>query len=219
MATDPIRFDVPDNRNFRLIPEQFDGSHPNQPVLPNNCPLIHGVGVLINVDKDGKTGTVTGFSFLSKNEGAVQFKVMLSFDDSPKYGNWSMSPDRSLVGFQAAICGIDDDGHIQAHVRQMTYLMEAPRNLLQAVGVGITAPGKAAKMKMTHEAARRRKAQSDSTTGTEAGETAASGSESSGSGSGTKPAELTLATAKGIPLKRPVSPTPVYGTRGKLQKV
>ncbi|KAE8217044.1 hypothetical protein CF319_g8775 [Tilletia indica] len=52
MATKPIRFNVNDVENMRLIPEGFDGTNPDNDHLPPAVPFLTGTGVVKKVSPD-----------------------------------------------------------------------------------------------------------------------------------------------------------------------
>ncbi|KAE8211513.1 hypothetical protein CF319_g6620 [Tilletia indica] len=87
MSMYPLRLNVPDHRNFRLVPEQFDGSTAGASVFPSSQPQVHGVGVISSVDEVKRNGVITGFTFMNKSKGSQTFKMNLGFDDSAKYKN------------------------------------------------------------------------------------------------------------------------------------
>ncbi|KAE8216204.1 hypothetical protein CF319_g8948 [Tilletia indica] len=204
LSTNPIRLDVPDQRNLRLIPEQFDGSVGGQPVLPSSQPSVHGVGVMKQVDGDKRTGIITGFTFLNKNEGSLAYQLALEFEESPKYDNWVLNGVKALVAFEAVIVGIGEDQILKATVRNLAYLMDAPRPLLQALNIGVGSPGKFAKIQQARSSASKRKATDDTEPPV-----------ASGSGTTTPPPHTTEASETAAP----PSPTPGLLTRGKQQRV
>ncbi|KAE8218993.1 hypothetical protein CF319_g7235 [Tilletia indica] len=204
MATNPIRLDIPDHKNMRLIPEQFDGSVGGQPVLPSSQSSVHGVGVMKQVDGDKRNCIITGFTFLNKSEDSLSYQLALSFEESPKYDNWTLNGVKALVAFEAVIVGVGEDTILKAYVRNLTYRMDAPRPLLQALNIGINSPGKFAKIQQARSSANKRKANEE-----------CEAPVASGSGTTTPPPPITDASESAAP----PSPTPGLLTRGKQQRV
>ncbi|KAE8211521.1 hypothetical protein CF319_g9338 [Tilletia indica] len=94
-ASDPIQIHVPDIVNLRKIPEEFDGSNPDNPTLTPTQPTIAGLAVIQWVDDTKKTCVRTGFSFMGKDKAWVLFKVRASFEDVPRFANWTVPAPRT----------------------------------------------------------------------------------------------------------------------------
>ncbi|KAE8218025.1 hypothetical protein CF319_g8015 [Tilletia indica] len=136
LATSPLRFNINDPENMRLIPEAFDGTNPENEHLPPTIPFISGIGVIKTVQPDRKRGLFGGFVFLNKGLGWVEWEADARFDDSVKFAAWMLPPPRTLVSFDALLAKVSPQGDIQIILRRVTSLDSAPQGLLSALAIG-----------------------------------------------------------------------------------
>ncbi|KAE8224282.1 hypothetical protein CF326_g8061, partial [Tilletia indica] len=135
-ASDPIQIHVPDIVNLRKIPEEFDGSNPDNPTLTPTQPIIAGLAVIQWVDDTKKTCVLTGFSFMGKDKAWVLFKVRASFEDVPRFANWTVPAPRTLVTFDGIFSKVGEDGMMECCLRRMAQIDSAPPFLLSALDIG-----------------------------------------------------------------------------------
>ncbi|KAE8225181.1 hypothetical protein CF319_g2026 [Tilletia indica] len=136
MATKPIRFNVNDVENIRLIPEAFDGTNPENDHLPAAVPFLTGTGVVKKVSPDRRKCTLGGLVFLNKTMGYVEWEADASFDDTIKWLAWLFPPSGMLVSFDAILNSVSPDGGISVAIRRITTIQTAPQNLLTALSIG-----------------------------------------------------------------------------------
>ncbi|KAE8226065.1 hypothetical protein CF326_g7763 [Tilletia indica] len=136
IATKPIRLNINDTENMRLIPEAFDGTNPDNDSLPHAVPFFTGTGVVKSVSPDRKKGTIGGWVFINKNLGWVEWEVDASFDDTVKWLAWLFPPPRTLVSFDGLLASGTSDGEISIILRRITTIAPAPQNLLASLSVG-----------------------------------------------------------------------------------
>ncbi|KAK0518887.1 hypothetical protein OC834_007570 [Tilletia horrida] len=165
MSTHPLKFAVADAICLRQIPKEIDGSDQSAPCLPNCPPWVTGVAVVFNNDARRKEGYLVGFVFMGRAVGFVRFKILVKLEDIPRFHAWYLAPPRSLVSFEGILHNIDSDGTPVVHLRRMTYICDAPRPLLQELGIG-QSPGadRAAKRADHRQASRAKRSRTDKDT-------------------------------------------------------
>ncbi|KAK0532515.1 hypothetical protein OC835_003313 [Tilletia horrida] len=136
-ATSSRRADIGDSNSTRNIPPEIDGSDGVSPSVEECNSSFNGIGVVKEISEDKKSGVIVGFTFLNKESGWVQWEVKIVFEESTRWENWTFPPARSLVTFDAIIEEQDTEGPLKGLIRRLSYIMDAPRNLLQALGIGI----------------------------------------------------------------------------------
>ncbi|KAE8242586.1 hypothetical protein A4X13_0g7098 [Tilletia indica] len=147
-ATDPLQIHVPDAINLRKIPEEFDGSDPENPTLTPSQPIICGLAIVKWVDDTKKTCILTGFNFMGKDKAWVLFKIRASFDDVPRFANWTVPAPRTMVTFDGIFSKVGEDGTIDCSLRRISQIDSAPPFLLSALDIGKNSAGdRAAKLR------------------------------------------------------------------------
>ncbi|KAK0532507.1 hypothetical protein OC835_003305 [Tilletia horrida] len=135
-ATSNQRADIGDSNSTRNIPPEIDGSDADSPSVEECNASFNGIGVLKDVADDKKSGTIVGLTFINKETGWLPWEVKLNFEDATRWENWTFPPVRSLVTFEAIIDEQEAEGPLKGIIRRLSYIMDAPRNLLQALGIG-----------------------------------------------------------------------------------
>ncbi|KAK0522979.1 hypothetical protein OC842_006301 [Tilletia horrida] len=135
MATHPLRINISEQMCARLVPEDFDGSIPENASLIPVLAYLSGIGVLKQVDPTKKSGIITGFVFLGRNVGWVEWSLHVSFEDNPRWNHWLLPSPRSLVSFDAVIDRVDEEGNVHCSLRRIFVIDAASQALLTALKI------------------------------------------------------------------------------------
>ncbi|KAK0524417.1 hypothetical protein OC834_001032 [Tilletia horrida] len=135
-ATASRRVDIGDANASRHVPPEIDGSDPVSPSVEDADASFNGIGVIKEVSENRKEAIVAGFTFLNKEAGWTPWEVKINFEETSRWENWTVPQARSLVTFDAIVGEQDKEGPLRGIIRRLSYIMDAPRNLLQALGVG-----------------------------------------------------------------------------------
>ncbi|KAK0555697.1 hypothetical protein OC844_006025 [Tilletia horrida] len=162
LATHPMRLAVADAPSMRPIPSEIDGSSHHGPSLPPTIVWVIGIGVMDSTDNSRKEGLLVGYSFMGKSMGHQVFKVKCVLEDTARYQTWTLASPRTLVAFEGILHNIESDGTPVVYIRRMNQICEAPRPLLQELGVGQTpATDRAAKRADLRQASKAKRARSN----------------------------------------------------------
>ncbi|KAE8218021.1 hypothetical protein CF319_g8019 [Tilletia indica] len=135
-ATNPMRLGVGDATEMRRIPEEMDGTDPDQPTLPPSFIFLTGIGVIGAVDATRKGCTVAGFTYLNKKHGWQKFTLRLEFEETTRWAAWTVPASRTLVSFDCIVADRGSDDILKCYIRRITAIDDANRALLLALNVG-----------------------------------------------------------------------------------
>ncbi|KAE8218054.1 hypothetical protein CF319_g7993 [Tilletia indica] len=135
-STNPMRLGVGDAAEMRRVPEEMDGTDPDQPTLPASFIFLSGLGVVGAVDANRKGCAVSGFTYLNKKHGWQKFTLRLEFEETTRWAAWTVPASRTLVSFDCVVADRGSDDVLKCHIRRITAIDDANRALLLALNVG-----------------------------------------------------------------------------------
>ncbi|KAE8218615.1 hypothetical protein CF319_g7542 [Tilletia indica] len=129
VSTQPLYIHINEPSSVRLVPEQVDGTTPDNQRLKTSGAHFSGIGVLCTFNEVNRTGIIVGRVSSGKKFGMKNWKIRTSFDVDDKACTYSDEPKNNyLVSFDGTLVDIDEEDRI-------TTIMPAPLLLLQSFGV------------------------------------------------------------------------------------
>ncbi|KAK0526947.1 hypothetical protein OC835_005124 [Tilletia horrida] len=135
MATNPIRMHVPDMDIMRHVHEDFDGSDPSKPTLPEYAPIITGTSIVTSVDAEKKNAVFSGFTYMGKDLNYVRYDAHMELEAGPRYQYWFLPDQGTIVSFDAVLDRVEEDGKIYCYIRRIGVIGQAPSALINALGI------------------------------------------------------------------------------------
>ncbi|KAE8234207.1 hypothetical protein CF326_g751 [Tilletia indica] len=136
VSTQPLYIHINEPSSVRLVPEQVDGTTPDNPRLKTSGAHFSGIGVLSTFDEVNRTGIIVGRVSLGKKFGMKNWKIKISFDVDDKACTSSDEPKNNyLVSFDGTLVDIDEEDLPHVKLDRITTIMPAPLLLLQSFGV------------------------------------------------------------------------------------
>ncbi|KAK0522961.1 hypothetical protein OC835_006403 [Tilletia horrida] len=122
IGTSPLRCHVGQEGCLRPVPSGMDD--PTCESLPWAKSLLNGIGVVTEVDANGKKGTVVGKSFLGPIQKWCKYKIRLHATKADDPLQQFPRP-LSLASFHASLHRITSDGTLEARLERISYLQPA----------------------------------------------------------------------------------------------